>query len=86
MTTTLRKDIERKWSTIERTLLHEADGRDATVKQQVQRLCNTYQPLRKPQERVFTVFTYLLEHGWGLLPRMIEEFDARCFDVQEMTL
>ena len=62
--------------------------RDAlqTVENQIRRLCTAMWPMKKPQERVYTVFSFLFEHGWELIPRLIHEIDERRFTVHEVEL
>lgn len=70
----------------ERILLRADETRHETVRQQVVRLCNVFAPFRKPQERVYTVFSFLFEHGWGLVPRIVREIDVESFEIQEIEL
>ncbi|HOJ33798.1 MAG TPA: bacillithiol biosynthesis cysteine-adding enzyme BshC [Candidatus Hydrogenedentes bacterium] len=57
-----------------------------TVENQIRRLCAVMWPMKKPQERVYTVFSFLFEHGWELIPRLIHEIDERRFTVHEVEL
>ncbi len=76
------QEIER----IERALL-EGDGARATaVRGQVARLCTAFFPIRRPQERVLNVFSFLFEHGWNLIPRLLKEIDIESFAVKEIEL
>lgn len=86
MTTSLANDLNRKWDAIERTLLHEADGREQTVRRHITRLCNTFQPNRKPQERIFTICGFLFRHGWELVPRLTRELDVMQYNYQGVIL
>lgn len=70
----------------ERMLLRADEARLETVRQQVARLCNVFAPFRKPQERVYTVFSFLFEHGWDLVPRIVREIDIESFETQEIEL
>lgn len=58
----------------------------AAVRARVARVCATLAPDRKPQERVYTVFSYLFQQGPGLLPRLIDTLDIRDFTMQEVEL
>ncbi|HRI88174.1 MAG TPA: bacillithiol biosynthesis cysteine-adding enzyme BshC [Candidatus Hydrogenedentes bacterium] len=70
----------------QRALERSDATRVETVKQNVARICNTFAPGRKPQERVYTVFSYLFEHGWGLVPRLTEAIDIESFATSEIEL
>ena len=45
-----------------------------TVESQVRRLCNAFAPDRKPQERYYTITSFLFEHGIELVPRLIDAY------------
>jgi len=78
----LKTDFDR----LERTLAYSDSAQVETVRKQVSRLCNTLTPFRKPQERVYTIFSFLFEHGWDLIPRLIKEIDIESFSMQEIEL
>jgi bacillithiol biosynthesis cysteine-adding enzyme BshC len=64
-----------------------ADGEKLeSTKSQLTRLVNTFMPSRKPQERVYTVFSFLFEHGWDLIPRIIRDIDIESFAINELEL
>ncbi|MDZ4860517.1 MAG: bacillithiol biosynthesis cysteine-adding enzyme BshC [Candidatus Hydrogenedentes bacterium] len=69
-----------------RTLERADSAKVETVRQNVMRLANTFAPWRKPQERVYTVFSFLFEHGWDLVPRIIREIDIDSFTTGEIEL
>jgi len=71
---------------MERALLRADDQKVATVRQQIERLCNALAPKRKPQERMYTVFTYLFDQGWDFIPRLLQELDVDEFGLQEIEL
>jgi uncharacterized protein YllA (UPF0747 family) len=79
-------ELDRGFARVEHTLLREVAGKDAAVRQQVQRLCNSLLPLRKPQERVFTVFSFLFEHGPDLIGRLLAGLDVESFRMNEIEL
>jgi bacillithiol biosynthesis cysteine-adding enzyme BshC len=58
----------------------------AAVRARVARVCATLAPQRKPQERVYTVFSFLFQHGPALLPRLMDTLDIRDFTMQEIEL
>jgi len=56
------------------------------VRRQVERLQRSLVPWRKPQERVYTVVSFLFEHGWGLVARLLEDIDIGSFQQHEVEL
>ena len=56
------------------------------MRRQVVRLQQCLVPWRKPQERVYTVFSFMFEHGWGLAARLLKEIDIGSFQLQEVEL
>ncbi len=71
---------------MERALLRSDAQKVATVRQQIERLCNALAPMRKPQERMFTVFSFLFEQGWDFIPRLAQELNLDEFGLQEIEL
>jgi bacillithiol biosynthesis cysteine-adding enzyme BshC len=57
-----------------------------TVRQQLDRLAQALAPQRKPQERVLSLFSFLFEHGWDLVPRIVATLDPHARHVQEIEL
>ena len=49
---------------IESTLLRADTTQADAIRKQVERLSNALFPWRKPQERVYTMFSFMFEHGW----------------------
>jgi len=82
----LLKEIDTKFDRLERTLLRSDDAKLGTTKKQLDRLCTSLAPRRKPQERVYTIFSFLFEHGWELVPRLLEEMDVESFQMNELEL
>lgn len=72
----LRERIEFELERLERAVMRADEVKVDTARQQLARLCNTLAPWRRPQERVFTVFSYLFEHGWDLIARIVEDIDV----------
>ncbi|HOZ49446.1 MAG TPA: bacillithiol biosynthesis cysteine-adding enzyme BshC [Candidatus Hydrogenedentes bacterium] len=65
----------------------EADAVQAdAVTEQVRRVCDALAPFGKPQERVYTVFSFLFEHGFSLIGRLAEELDVESFQGNEVVL
>ncbi len=56
------------------------------VRAQLHRVVHTVAPFRKPQERVYCIVPWLFEHGWDLIPRLVERLDATHHGVQELEL
>jgi bacillithiol synthase len=71
---------------IERAVLLSDTAKRESARRQVLRLCHTLAPWRKPQERVYTVFSFLFEHGWDLIPRLLDEMDIVSFAMNEVEL
>ncbi len=82
----MRGELERGFARVEQALLREDADKDSATRQQVQRLCNSLVPMRKPQERVFTVFSFLFEHGPDLIVRLLGELDVESFGLTEIEL
>ena len=86
MAKSLADDVGSKLDRIERAILSSDDTKTDATRKQLRRVCNSLAPMRKPQERVYTIFSFLFEHGWGLVPRLIEELDIESFEVTEIEL
>ncbi len=71
---------------LERRLLYADKAKRRAVHERIARLQAALAPNRQPQERVYSIFSFLFAHGFELIPRLIEAIDARRFDVQEITL
>lgn len=86
MARSLVDDVGTKLDRIERAILASDGVKNEATRKQLQRLCNSLAPNRKPQERVYTIFSYLFEHGWDLIPRLLEELDIDSFQMTEVEL
>jgi len=86
MIAALQKDVVQKLDRVEKHLLRGDLDQNEALQNQARRLIHSLAPNRKPQERMFTIFTYLFEYGWGLLDQIMRELDAENFDVQEIEL
>lgn len=71
---------------LERALLRADENRTATVRGQLARLCTELAPGRKPQERHYTIFSWLFQYGWDLVPRLAVSMDHGDFSLQEVEL
>ena len=82
ITARLKADFDR----VERTLAREDKTRVQTVEKQIIRLCTALAPWRKPQERVYTVGSFLFEQGWALIPKLLAALDIESFQMNEVEL
>lgn len=71
---------------LERALLRADSNQTETVRKQVERLSTALLPEGKPQERVYTVFSFLFEHGWDLVHRLTSALDCERFAMNEVEL
>lgn len=71
---------------MERLLRRADQAQTAAVSKQVERLRHALAPDRKPQERVYTLFSFLFEHGWGLVPRLLNALDIESSVMTEIEL
>lgn len=81
--------IERMTKELDRiasTIAHNDEARVATVEQHLARLQAWYAPNGKPQDRVYTIFSFLFEYGWDLIPRILDAIREDDFQVQEIEL
>lgn len=78
--------VEGEFERIQGTLVRRDAERVATVQAQARRLQQALMPWRKPQERVYTVFSFLFEHGWELIERLLNEIDTESFQLNEVEL
>ncbi len=86
MAAALQKDVLQKLDRIEKHLLRGDLDKNEAIQNQARRLMHSLAPNRKPQERMFTIFTYLFEYGWGLVDRILRDLDPDIFDIQEIEL
>lgn len=70
----------------EKSLLRADENRTATVRTQLARLTTELAPGRRPQERHYTVFSWLFQYGWELVPRLIGALEHNDFSLQEVEL
>ena len=86
MAKSLAEDVGSKLDRIERAILSSDAAKTDATRKQLRRLCNSLAPMRKPQERVYNIFSFLFEYGWGLIPRLIDELDIESFERMEVEL
>lgn len=78
--------VQQSLDHLERNLLRADANRTETVRNQLARLSTELAPERKPQERYYTLFSWLFHYGWDLVPRLIRELDANNHALQEVEL
>jgi bacillithiol biosynthesis cysteine-adding enzyme BshC len=78
----LRDGLDR----LERRILRSDQAQTETVRRQIVRLSTALMPDRKPQERIYSVFSFLFEQGWELIPRLMNSLDVQASDTQEIEL
>lgn len=86
MTARLADRTRSEVARVETAVLRADTERVAAVEQQLRRLCNALAPWRKPQERVYTVCTFLFRHGWELGLRLCRELDIESFGMNLVEL
>jgi len=67
---------------VERAVYHNDKQEAAAARAQVARLQTALWPGRAPQERVYTAYTYVFEHGWDLIPKLINSLDITATGLQ----
>ena len=82
----LLKETLPKLDRIEKTILQADASKSDAARKQLERLCNSLAPLRKPQERVYTIISFLFEHGHDLIGRLLEETNVESFEMNEIEL
>ncbi len=82
----VRERVSGEFDRLERAILKGDEAHAETVRKQVLRICASLAPMRKPQERILNVFSFLFEHGWSLIPRLVKELDIESFEVKEIEL
>jgi uncharacterized protein YllA (UPF0747 family) len=86
MTGALGRHAASQLDRIRRTLDQADTGHANAVQAQVDRLCNTLAPHRKPQERFYSVFSFAFAHGWPLARRITEAIDVESFALNEVVI
>lgn len=86
MTKTASEQINSALDRLERAILRADETQNETIRKQVRRLITALAPERKPQERHYTVFSFLFEHGWELIPRLLHSITIDSFEIQEVEL
>jgi len=71
---------------LEHAIAQADEAQVVAVRTQVQRVVNTLAPDRKPQERFYSLLSFLFEYGWELMPRLMREMDPEQFGLNEIEL
>lgn len=71
---------------IEQALLHLDAAKKEAILKQVRRVQEELAPDQKPQERIYSPFSFLFEQGWDFVPRLLHAMDVNRFDLQEVAL
>ncbi|HPO15567.1 MAG TPA: bacillithiol biosynthesis cysteine-adding enzyme BshC [Candidatus Hydrogenedentes bacterium] len=86
MTKSASEQITAALDRLERAILRADETQNEATRKQVHRLIAALAPDRKPQERHYTVFSFLFEHGWELIPRLLDSINIDSFQIQEIEL
>lgn len=78
--------IERDFDRLDRALARRDERAADQLRARIRRLTGTLAPWRKPQERVYTVFSFLFGQGWGLVDRIAHGLDVHQFHMNEIDL
>lgn len=86
MARSIAGDIARRLDRLESTILRESESQNGAVRERLSRLLTCLAPDRRPQERYYSIFSFVFEHGWDLVPRIIRELDIESFAMNEVEL
>ncbi|MFP4171599.1 MAG: bacillithiol biosynthesis cysteine-adding enzyme BshC [Candidatus Hydrogenedentota bacterium] len=86
MAESMREHAERQFQRMERVLLKSDRDHHETVQNQVKRLRNVLYPGGVPQERYYTVFSFLFEQGPVLIERITGAVEPGHFEKKEIVL
>lgn len=86
MLTRLSVRTERGFARAERTVLYADAAQVAAVRERVARLQHRLAPHRRPQERVYGSVSWLFDHGWEFIPRLMRQMTPAAGPVQEIAL
>lgn len=78
--------VAKEWRRFERGLIRADQERAIAARNRARRVLNALAPYGKPQERVYTPFAFLFEHGWDLVERIRDELDIESFVTTELDL
>jgi uncharacterized protein YllA (UPF0747 family) len=86
MALNLSSEINRKLDRLERVILHIDTEQVETVKRHIKRLRTQLAPNKKPQERVYSIYSYLFIYGWALMDGLLHEIHIDNFELNEVEL
>lgn len=82
----LRNQLAGRMDRLEWVIARGDEAHRRAVRERVLRVTNELAPGRKPQERVYSVFSYLFDQGWPLVGRLLDEVRLDRPTVQEVQL
>ena len=80
----MREHLNGGFDRIEARLRRGDEDRLRRATQELERLRGSLAPMRKPQERVFSPFSYLFSQGPGLVARLLDELSLDYTRTQEV--
>ena len=86
MADALLRSASRYLDRIEGEVLRADKRQVDTVEEHIAKLQNCFQPWRRPQERVYTVFSFLFSHGFPLIQRLLAEMEIGSNQINEIEL
>ena len=86
MAVNLQTEINQKLDRLERVIAHISTEQVETVKGHIKRLRTQLVPNKKPQERVYNIYSYLMGHGWGMMDQLLNDLEIETFIMNEVEL
>lgn len=86
MAESMREHADRQFQRMERVLLKSDRDHHETITNQVKRLRNVLYPGGVPQERLYTLFSFLFEQGPALIQRITGAVEPGHFEKKEIVL
>lgn len=78
--------VDGEFEKLQRAVAKGDEAQADAVRKQVVRVTTALFPQRRPQERIYNVFSFLFEHGWDLIPRLVKELDVDSLAMKEIEL
>lgn len=82
----IRDHLARGFDRLERHLLHNDTEKYSAAARQVDRLCTALAPERKPQERVYCVYSFIFAEGGAFIDKVLDQLDITSFALNEVRL
>ncbi len=82
----MERSVRRQLARMERAATRRDAARTETAHRQMERLARVIAPGRRPQERVYTPFSFVFGHGWDLVPALDRQLAFRARGLQEVEL